>query len=45
MELFEHNGGTGKGHGRVRRLRTAEEMDGIFDDPALTEQAPVIETR
>eukprot|EP00435_Cladocopium_sp_Y103_P031874 s2362_g8.t1 len=42
MEVFEHNDATtGKGRGRVRRLKTAEElceMDGIFDDPELTEQ-------
>lgn len=39
MEVFEHNDATtGKGRGRVRRLKTAQEMDGIFDDPELTEQ-------
>eukprot|EP00434_Breviolum_minutum_P027782 symbB.v1.2.024570.t1/scaffold2273.1/size83577/1 len=39
MDVYEHNDAKeGKGRGRVRRLTTAQEMDGIFDDPELTEQ-------
>ena len=29
----------GAGRGRVQRVRSAGEMDSIFDDPQLTEQA------
>jgi len=39
MDVYEHNDAKeGKGRGRVRRLTTAQDMDGIFDDPELTEQ-------
>lgn len=39
MDVYEHNDATsGQGRGRVQRVRSADEMDSIFDHPQLTEQ-------
>ncbi|CAE7229771.1 unnamed protein product [Symbiodinium necroappetens] len=46
MDVYEHNDATsGQGRGRVQRVRSADEMDSIFDHPQLTEQALALAAR